>query len=123
MANHPAAKRFIVAITLGAASGLLCIFLAAQGQPQLASFSHPIAWAIFTDRILIGMVVAFAGAYTVHPILGFAYRPWLRGSCMGAVVSLPIAAGALGGPTPESMSAWTIFTATVLVGTLYGAVI
>ncbi|MBF0156563.1 MAG: hypothetical protein HQL57_05210 [Magnetococcales bacterium] len=65
---------------------------------------HPIFWAILTDRILIGMVVALAGTYTIHPLLGFRYRPWLRGACMGTVVSLPLAAGALSGPEAPGYS-------------------
>ena len=123
MTTRPAAKRFIVAMTLGVLFGLLCVFLAAQHQPELGSPTNPIFWAILTDRILIGMVVALAGAFTVHPILGFSYRPWLRGACMGTVVSLPLAAGAMGGPETPQISLWMIFAATLLAGAVYGAVI
>ncbi|MBF0141827.1 MAG: hypothetical protein HQL74_16335 [Magnetococcales bacterium] len=123
MSARPAAKRFIVAITLGVLFGLLCIFLASRQQPELGSPANPIFWAILTDRLLIGMVVALAGAFTVHPILGFSYRPWLRGACMGTVVSLPMATGAMSGPATPQSSLWVIFFASLLTGGVYGAVI
>ena len=123
MTTRPAAKRFVTALVLGVLSGLLCLFLASQHQPELASPAQPLFWAILTDRILIGLVVALAGAFTVHPVLGFPYRPWLRGACMGALVSLPLAAGALGGPALPSLSPWIIFAATLLSGAVYGTVI
>ncbi|MBF0181763.1 MAG: hypothetical protein HQM03_17230 [Magnetococcales bacterium] len=121
--DHPAKKRFLLAIGLGTLAGLLCVWLAARGQPALGSPSHPIFWAILTDRMLIGMVVALAGAYTVHPVLGFPYRPWLRGLCLGVVVSLPLGAGAMGGPAPEGVSSWVIFFATLIAGGVYGLAI
>ncbi|MEO5363318.1 MAG: hypothetical protein H7838_06805 [Magnetococcus sp. DMHC-8] len=123
MSPRPAATRFLVAVVLGTLSGLLCVMLAAGQQPEMASVTHPIFWAILTDRMLIGVVVALAGAFTTHPVLGFAYRPWLRGACMGAVVSLPLAAGAMGGTPPPGVSVWMIFWATLLAGAVYGAII
>ncbi|MBF0173636.1 MAG: hypothetical protein HQL83_09345 [Magnetococcales bacterium] len=123
MFRHPAAKRFMVALSLGIVFGFLCLYLVGRQQPEIASLTHPIAWSILTDRILIGMVIAFAGAFTVHPILGFSYRPWLRGSCLGAVVSLPIATGAMSGPSTGPMSPWVVFVATVVSGMIYGAII
>ena len=123
MTIRPAAKRFVTAMGLGVLFGLLCVFLAAQHQPELASPTNPIFWAILTDRILIGMVVALAGAFTVHPILGFPYRPWLRGACMGTVVSLPLAAGAMSGPETPQLSLWVVFSATLITGGFYGAII
>lgn len=123
MSHCPAAKRFMIAIPLGGVSGLLCIALAANHQPELASLTNPIFWTILTDRILLGMVVGLAGAYTVHPIFGFSYRPLLRGVCMGTIVSMPLATGAMSGPAPAQMSAWMIFTATLLAGGFYGALI
>lgn len=123
MTTSPAAKRFTIAMILGVFFGLLCVFLAAWHQPELASPTHPIFWTIMTDRILIGLVVALAGAFTVHPILGFPYRPWLRGSCMGVVVSLPLAAGSMSGPATHQISPWLIFFATLLAGAVYGGII
>lgn len=123
--NHqrPAAKRFLVAMVLGLIFGLLCIFIAASEQPELASPNNPIFWAILTDRILIGIVVALAGAFTIHPVLGVPYPPWLRGACMGALVSLPLAAGAMSGPSSPDFSPWMVFFATLIAGAFYGAII
>ncbi|MBF0295871.1 MAG: hypothetical protein HQL96_11835 [Magnetococcales bacterium] len=121
--NHPAKKRFLLAIGLGTLAGMLCIWLGAREQPELGSPTNPIFWAILTDRMLIGMVVALAGAYTVHPVLGFPYRPWLRGLCLGAVVSLPLGAGAMSGPAPAGFSSWTLFFATLIAGGVYGLII
>ncbi|MEO5330582.1 MAG: hypothetical protein H7839_01055 [Magnetococcus sp. YQC-5] len=123
MNKHPAKKRFIISMGLGSAFGLLCVHLAAHHQPELASPTHPIFWAILTDRLLIGMTVAFAGVFTTHPILGFAYRPWLRGACLGAMVSLPLASGALNGPAPANTPLWFIFAATLFSGAIYGLII
>lgn len=123
MTARPAAKRFIVALSLGALSGFLCIYLASRHQPELASFSSPIFWTIVTDRILIGMVIGFAGAFTVHPLFGFAFRPWLRGACLGAMVSLPVAAGSMASPAAGPVSPWMIFFATLVAGAVYGAII
>ncbi|MEO5376159.1 MAG: hypothetical protein H7832_00005 [Magnetococcus sp. DMHC-6] len=123
MNKSPAAKRFLIAIGLGGIFGLVCVGLAAHHQPDLASLTHPIFWSIFTDRLLIGVVVALAGAYLRHPMFGFPFRPWLRGGCLGAMVSLPLAAGAMGGAAPTGMSLWVIFWATFLVGGVYGAII
>ncbi|MBF0136302.1 MAG: hypothetical protein HQL65_08675 [Magnetococcales bacterium] len=123
MSAKPAAKRFMIAIGLGAAFGYLCIRLAAQHQPELASLTHPIFWTIMTDRILIGLVVALAGAYTTHPVLGFPFRPLVRGSCLGVMVSLPLAAGALAGPGNPMASPWMIFVLTLVAGGVYGVII
>ncbi|MBF0422068.1 MAG: hypothetical protein HQL73_03655 [Magnetococcales bacterium] len=124
MSHHPAAKRFLTAITLGTIFGFVCLYLASRGHHEIESLSHPIFWIILTDRILIGMVVAFAGAFTVHPLLGFKYRPCLRGACLGAVVSLPIAPGIfVNPPTGGPMSPWLIFWGTLAAGAIYGAII
>ncbi|MBF0155445.1 MAG: hypothetical protein HQL64_17055 [Magnetococcales bacterium] len=123
MSAKPAAKRFMVAIVLGAAFGLLCVTLAAKHQPELASVTHPIFWTIMTDRILIGLVVALAGAYTVHPVFGFPFRPRVRGSCLGVLVSLPLATGGMTGPATAMVSPWVIFILTLVSGAVYGFII
>ncbi|MBF0341605.1 MAG: hypothetical protein HQL95_11680 [Magnetococcales bacterium] len=42
---------------------------------------------------------------------------------MGTIVSLPLAAGSLGGPATPQMSPWMIFAATLFAGAVYGAII
>ena len=79
-------------------------------------------WTLVADRFLIGLVVALAGAYTIHPIFRFRCPPARRGAVLGAIVSLPLAAGVMivpvGAPAP-----WNIFWATILVGAIYGLII
>ncbi len=120
---RPAAKRFLIAMALGLLFGLLCIALGASHQPALASPYNPIFWTILTDRMLIGLVVALAGAFTLHPILGVRWLPCLRGACLGAMVSLPLAAGSLSGSPGPDLSPWGIFIATLIVGAVYGLII
>ncbi|WP_130471987.1 hypothetical protein [Candidatus Magnetaquicoccus inordinatus] len=123
MSFTPIQRRFSLCIVLGGLAAALCITLASRGQAELASVHNPIFWAIVSDRLLIGMVVALAGAYTVHPLLGFSYPPLLRGACMGALVSLPLAAGGLASPASADLTPWLIFWATLLSGAFYGAII
>lgn len=124
MSHHPASKRFLTAVSLGVLSGFLCIYLASRGHPEMAQVTNPLFWIVVTDRMLIGMMVAFAGAFTVHPVMGFSYRPLLRGACLGAVVSLPIAPGILiTPPTSGPLAPWMIFWGTIVAGAVYGAVI
>ncbi|MBF0340029.1 MAG: hypothetical protein HQL95_03595 [Magnetococcales bacterium] len=115
--------RFHISMGLGLAFGLLCAWLAGQEQPGLFSIKNPIFWSIVTDRLLIGMMIGFAGAFTRHPVLGFPFRPWLRGPCLGAMVSLPLGAGAMSGPAPGNLSVWVLFGATLLSGAVYGLII
>ncbi|MBF0425012.1 MAG: hypothetical protein HQL66_04220 [Magnetococcales bacterium] len=123
MSAKPAAKRFAVSVVLGAASGLLCIWLAAKHQPELASLTNPVFWTIMSDRILIGFVVALAGAFTAHPVFGFPFRPWVRGSCMGLLVSVPMATGSLIAPPNPMVSPWVIFFLSLVAGAVYGMII
>ena len=54
-------------------------------------------WAIITNRMVIGLAVGLAGAYTHHPIFGFSMPWYLRGLAMGLIVSLSLAFGSLVG--------------------------
>jgi hypothetical protein len=79
-------------------------------------------WALVTDRLLIGMLVGLAGAYLVHPVFRFPFRWWCRGTALGTFASLPIAAGAMMGPTGP-YAPWTLFWLTLAAGAVYGFVI
>lgn len=79
-------------------------------------------WTILTDRILIGMVVGLAGAYSVHPMFRFPIPAWFRGTCLGTFVSLPLATGAMVMPAAGT-DAWTVFWLTLAAGAFYGFVI
>lgn len=122
---HPARKRFFTAVGLGVVAGLICIALVGKAQPDIWDVKNMLFWTLLSDRILIGMMVAFAGAFTVHPIFGWKCFAWFRGPALGALVSLPIAFGALTDLTaipPETTAAF-IFWATVISGAVYGLVI
>lgn len=119
----PARKRFLTAVGLGVVFGLVCVMVASQHQPEIANLNHPLFWAIFTDRVLIGLMIAFAGAFTRHPLFGFRLFPWMRGTLAGMAVSLPLAAGAMSCPGVPDMSLWTVFGLTLLSGAVYGIII
>ncbi|MDQ1343808.1 MAG: hypothetical protein QG650_528 [Patescibacteria group bacterium] len=113
-----AQKRFMIAMPLGIAAGFLCAFLASSSAPGI--WWTPLMWALVTDRLLIGLVVGLAGAYLVHPVLRFPIPAWIRGTCLGVFVSLPLAFGAMINPTAEG---WTVFWLTLAAGAVYGFVI
>jgi len=113
----PLRKRFLIALPLGLVAGLICTALASSTNPGI--WGTALMWTIITDRILIGMVVGLAGAYRRHPVFGFPIPWFVRGTCLGIFVSLPLATGAMmGGTTP-----WMIFFATLIAGGIYGLVI
>ena len=63
-------------------------------------------------------MTALAGAYVYHPIFGFRCYPWLRGTIMGVLASLPLAIGVpLYGP-PMMTVVNLLFT-----GAVYGLII
>ncbi len=117
----PGRKRFMTAVPLGIAFGFLCAYLASRSV-AVEFWWTPLMWTIVTDRFLVGLLVALGGAYVIHPVFRFRCHPILRGAVLGAVASLPLATGGMMTP-PASMSAWTLFWATVLAGAFYGAVI
>lgn len=116
-----AQKRFLIAMPLGIAFGFLCAYLA-SGSAVGPFWWTPMMWTIVTNRLLIGLVVGLAGAYTIHPILRFPLPPFLRGCCLGAITSLPLAIGVMIAPTPGT-GVWTIFWLTILAGAVYGLII
>lgn len=119
--SHPAQKRFLIAMPLGIAFGFLCSYVASRGM-AMAFWWTPLMWSIVTDRMLIGLVIGFAGAFEYHPILGFRLYPCIRGTILGAFVSLPLAIGGMISPSAD-ISAWSIFTATMIAGAIYGCII
>ncbi len=86
---------------------------------------------IVTDRILIGMVIGLAGAYRKHPVFGFPIPWFVRGTCLGIFVSLPLAIGMVMGEATtwvmflrmDETTPWMIFFATLIAGGIYGFVI
>lgn len=123
--THPGRARFLTAIPLGIVAGLICVALAGQHNPEVLEWQKPLFWTIFSDRVLIGLVIGFAGAFTRHPVFGWSCFSWLRGAALGALVSLPLAFGSIVDPTkiPAEFTPTLIFWATVGSGAVYGLII
>jgi hypothetical protein len=85
---HPK-KRFLIAMPLGLLAGLICTWFAGKEIPDI--WWSMLMWAIITNRMVIGLLVALAGAYTHHPILGFPIHWWFRGFAMGIFASFSLA--------------------------------
>lgn len=117
----PGRKRFAISVLLGIAFGFFCAYLASRTSVA-AFWWTPTMWTIVTDRFLIGLVVAMSGAYVIHPIFRFRCPAAVRGTIMGAIVSLPLATGAMIAPA-ANFAAWPMFWVTVGAGAIYGFVI
>jgi hypothetical protein len=76
---HPQ-KRFLIALPLGIVAGIVCVWLASSTNPDI--WWTPLMWAIIANRMVIGLTVALAGAYTHHPVFGFAIPWYIRGLAM-----------------------------------------
>ena len=120
MPTTPSRKRFLVAISLGFVFGILCVWLASAEDPAICSLKSFTFWTIVWNRILIGLMIAFAGAFVRSPIFGFRIFPFLRGTVIGAVVSLVNAFGILTMPTENAAM---VFWLTVVAGAIYGLII
>jgi peptidoglycan/LPS O-acetylase OafA/YrhL len=120
MTFQKSAKRFFFAIPLGFVFGIICVWMASRDVPELFDFKNALFWTIVTNRLLIGILIAFAGAFTRFPVCGFCFPAWLRGIFCGAIVSLTLACGVLIEPNPE---AWKYFWLTIASGAFYGLII
>lgn len=121
--KRPARKRFSISLILGLVFGLLCITFASTKRPGMWDLGNPGFWLILTDRLLIGYMIGFAGAYVRHPIFGFRCFPWLRGPVLGALVSLPMAFAAFFMTPLPDMSNVTIFWSSLIMGAVFGLII
>jgi hypothetical protein len=75
-------------------------------------------WAIITNRLLLGVVIGFAWAFTHHPVCGFPIPWYVRGVFAGVVVSLTLAFSWL-----AANGVVSIFWYTLLAWAVYGLVI
>jgi hypothetical protein len=87
--NAVNARRIKISVALGIAAGAVCLYGTMTSLPGLLSV--PILATIFYDRLLLGFVVGISYGLKIHPII--------RGSVIGAAVSLLIAipSGIVGG--------------------------
>jgi hypothetical protein len=113
-----ARKRFLIAVPLGIFFGFVCAALASGSAPA-GFWGGPIMWSIVADRFLIGLLIAMAGVFTVHPVFSIPCPWYFRGAIMGLLGSLPLAAGAMSTPNP-AMTPWNLFFLTVAAGIFYG---
>lgn len=110
-------RRFAITVGLGLAFGFAnAVLMRTEGASVLSS---PLAWAVVTDRFVIGILVGLAGAYLKHPIFGFPIPPALRGGCLGAFASLPLALALMSvsaSGNPDWVLSWSILLSGVATG-------
>jgi hypothetical protein len=116
-------KRFLIAGILGIAFGLLCSYLANSNAPDPNFWGSALMYQIVFNRLLIGLVIAMAGAFTFCPICGMNCKAWLRGLFWGAIVSLDIAIGVYLGTGMDAETMRNIFWMTIGAGAVYGLII
>jgi hypothetical protein len=119
-------KRCGISMLMGASFGLLC-FMGFSSNPDIPveiakfqewSWSNPMMWSTIVNRFMIGFTVGLVGFVTVHPFFGFKIPVFARGFNTGALVSLPLALGALMGESPEmaTKSFWIVLIAGAMIG-------
>lgn len=118
-ACSPSQRRFAIAIGLAILFGLANVALLQPGIPGI--WNTPLAWAIVTDRFVIGILVGLSGAYLRHPMFGFPIPPVVRGGCLGVFASLPLACSLLLIRVPGTPD-WTVFWVSLLSGATIGLV-
>jgi hypothetical protein len=121
--SSPLIKRKIVCVLLGIIFGFVCFGLAESNMKEGTLWNTPAMWEILYNRLLIGIVIYLAGAFTYHKIFKFRIYPWFRGSIIGAIVSIDLAIGSLITPNMDKSHAWAIFGMTIIAGAIYGLII
>ena len=121
--SEPLVKRLLICAVLGLVFGFICFFLAESSNKDDSLWCTPTMWGIIFNRFLLGIVVFIAGAYTYNKVFKFKVMPWLRGSILGAFVSIDLAIWSLADPTMDRSEGWAIFGLTILAGAIYGLII
>jgi hypothetical protein len=128
MKNKNVSKRVLFGMGLGLLAGLLC-FMGFSSNPNMPaemakwqewSFGNAMMWSTIFNRFAIGVVVGIAGFLTVHPLFGFKLPVFLRGACIGVLLSLSMAFGAL---LSEGETACQAFWLILIAGLFIGMVI
>jgi len=117
----PLCKRKMIAITMGILFGLLCVTFANSSSEE-SIWGTALMWVIIFNRFLVGYVVFIIGVFTACPVTKIKLYPWLRGSLVGAIVSLDMAIGVFVSPAPSEEQKM-IFWSTIIVGAIYGMII
>jgi len=105
-------KRLIIATLCGLLFGFVCFGFASSGREDFNSW---LALSMILGRTLIGFAIG---------ISRFPMKHWaLHGIVLGFIVSLPAAFGAGISPEESGMSGEMLFTATLVMGVIYGFLI
>jgi len=104
-------RRLIIATLLGLVFGGVCYGLTSSGGNEVPPV---LAANIILGRTLIGFAIG---------ISRFPLKHWaIHGIVMGLIFSIPAGLGAMLAETPEMSAQW-MFTATVVMGVIYGFLI
>lgn len=120
MPKTPARKRFIISILIGIAFAMLYAWVSPREGLKIFDWQSLTFWAVVSNRILLGLVVAMAGTYRFHPIFGFRFPSFLRGIMIGIFVSIPLGFWEMI-YSPELAS--KVFWFAIGSGAFYGAII
>ena len=105
-------KRLIIATVSGLLFGFVCFGFASYGREDFNSW---LAISIILGRTLIGFAIG---------ISRFPMKHWaIHGLVMGFLFSLPGAFGAGVSPEGSGMSGEMLFTASLVMGVIYGFLI
>lgn len=116
----PMVRRMFTSIVLWILFGLFCAFLASIWTTDQNYWGSAIMWNIIFNRLLIGLVIAFAWFIVVHPLLKIRMYPAFRWALLWTLVSIDISFG----PFIIWMeNAWSIFWATIFAWAFYGLII
>jgi len=121
--SQPIFKRLLFCISFGIAFGFVCAFFASIGmkddQPYWWS---PLMWGIVYNRVLIGLLVFFAGGINICEKCHIKIWPSIRGFFVGALVSLDLSIWFLLVPDVERISILILFFSSIFVGGVYGMI-
>lgn len=105
-------KRLIISTLLGLAMGFVCYGFASSDGNAIPLI---LALNIILGRMLIGVAIGISRFKIVH---------WsLHGLVMGLIFSLPAGFGAMLAPENPEFPPVMMFTATVVMGMIYGVLI
>lgn len=82
----PSKKRFLIALPLGLMAGILLTWLTGVSTPDI--WGTALMWTLITNCYILGLVIALAGAYTRHPVLGFSMPSYVRGCILSEQLPL-----------------------------------
>jgi hypothetical protein len=131
--NKQYMNRILLGTGLGVVFGLLCFagFSSKSDIPvemarwQVWSLGNAWMWGTIINRALLGMVVGLSGVIVAHPLVKIRIRAWLRGTKIGALMSLPMAVGSLTNPNHDMAvnGFWIVLIAGIVIGLLIDIII